>query len=170
MILRELTPRDEEAFWDCIKAWDDSPDFNFAFGLVEALKFESYLTMLKEMKEGINLPENYVPASTLFAFEGDVIVGKVSVRHELNQHLLNVGGHVGYGVLPEFRRRGYATKMLKAALDYCKTLKIDRVLITCDESNLPSEKVILKNGGVLENTFDPEDGSSKKKRFWVELT
>lgn len=170
MILRELTLKDEKAFWDMMKAWDNSPGFSMAFGLVEGIKFSSYLEILEDMKDQSKIPSNHVPSSALFAFEGDVIVGKVNFRHCLNDFLLNVGGHIGYGVISEYRNKGYASKMLAGALEKARGMGIDRVLITCDETNFASEKVILKNGGVFENTFDPKDGSSKKKRFWVELT
>lgn len=169
MILRELTLADEPAFQIMLDQWDGAPGFSMLYGLIAGMDFGSYLKVLSESRDGINLAPGFVPATNLFAFEGQEIVGKVSVRHQLNEHLNNVGGHIGYGVLPDFRRKGYASLMLKSALPYCRTLGLDRVLVTCDVTNEPSAKIIVKNGGVLENVFDPKDGSSKKNRYWIQL-
>lgn len=169
MILRELEARDEAAFYKMLKGWDNAPGFSMTFGYVEGMKFTDYLQAQQEMKHEKTVPFKLVPATGLFAFEGEVIVGKVNFRHRLNEFLLNVGGHIGYGVLPEFRGKGYASQMLKDTLGFARNMGLDRVLVTCDENNLPSEKVILKNGGVFENMFDPNDGNPKKKRFWITL-
>ena len=169
MILRELELKDEAAFYKMLDGWDDSPGFSMTFGLVEGLKFTSYLQILEEMKHEETVPFKLVPMTGLFAFEGDVIVGKVNFRHRLNDFLFNVGGHIGYGVLTEFRGQGYATRMLKETLIYARNFGLDRVLVTCDENNIASEKVILNNGGILENLYDPKDGGAKKKRFWIDL-
>ena len=64
------------------------------------------------------------------------------IRHELNEFLLKIGGHIGYGVVPEKRRKGYATSMLQKSLSYAKNIPLDKVLITCDEDNFGSIKVI----------------------------
>ncbi len=76
------------------------------------------------MKHEETVPFKLVPATGLFAFEGDVIVGKVNFRHRLNDFLLNVGGHIGYGVLPEFRGKGYASQMLKDSTQDAKMISI----------------------------------------------
>jgi predicted acetyltransferase len=167
VILRQLKASDRVAFEALLDEWDDSPGFNMLYGLLEGMAFESYVKVLNEMRDGVNLPEGHVPATSLFAFEGDEIVGKANVRHSLNKHLENVGGHIGYGVVLNHRKKGYATEILKQSLEYCRTLGLSRVLVTCDEGNVGSYKVIEKNGGVLENIFDPKDGSSKKKRYWI---
>ena len=67
------------------------------------------------------------PSTFLFGFDGSRIVGRVSIRHELNDFLLREGGHIGYVVVPEFRRRGYATAMLRRSLEIARhDLGIDR--------------------------------------------
>lgn len=169
MILRELTLKDQTAFEKMLDQWDGDIGFSMVYGLLAGMNFQIYLKILNETRDGINLGQGQVPSSNLFAFNGDEIVGKVSVRHHLNKNLELVLGHIGYGVLPEYRQKGYASEMLKQALVYCRTLGLDKVLITCDEANVPSAKVILKNGGVLENVYDPQDGTSKKMRFWIQL-
>jgi predicted acetyltransferase len=169
VILRELTSKDQLAYEHMLEAWDESPGFNMLYGLIGSLSFESILRVHEEAKLGINLKEGDVPATSLYAFIGDQIVGKVSVRHELNDYLRNIGGHIGYGVLNEHRGKGYASQMLEGALGYCRSLGLSRVLVTCDENNLASRKVIEKNGGVLENFYDPGKGAPRKMRFWITI-
>lgn len=167
MILRELELQDQEAFEVLLDSWDGATGFNMLFGLIAGLDFGAYLKILHESKEGRNLPSGHVPSTALFAFVGNEIVGKVSIRHSLNDHLEKVGGHIGYGVLPNHRSKGFASLMLQESLKYCQGLGLNKVLVTCDESNMASTKVIVNNGGILENIYDPKDGSSKKMRFWI---
>jgi predicted acetyltransferase len=97
-------------------------------------------------------------------------VGRVSIRHELNDFLAHEGGHIGYCVLAEHRRRGYATEILRQGLVIASSVGIDRVLLTCDEHNIGSATVIQRAGGVYESTVtDTEDGVPKH-RYWIDLT
>ncbi len=97
----------------------------------------------------------------------NIFVGAINIRHTLNQSLLNTGGHIGDGVRPSERRKGYATNMIKLGLEECRKLGIERVLITCDKSNIGSAKSIINNGGVLENEVI-EDGVVEQ-RYWITL-
>lgn len=111
----------------------------------------------------------YVPSTTWLATLDDgTVVGFLDMRHELSEYLLHVGGHVGYCVLPEYRRRGYAKAMLAAAKEEARAIGLDRLLVTCHEGNVGSERTILANGGVLENMVQDGDGASVK-RFWIAL-
>jgi predicted acetyltransferase len=93
----------------------------------------------------------------------------VSIRHELNEFLLRVGGHIGYVVVPEFRRQGYATAILRRSLQIAhETLGIGRVLVTCDDDNVGSIRTIEKNGGVLENVISGPDLAKSQRRYWIE--
>ena len=128
--------------------------------------FDNYLNKL-ETKEPS--PEGYVPDSIFFLLdeERNRLLGAVNIRHYLNDYLLKYGGHIGDGVRPSERRKGYATEMIRLALIECKKLGIDRVLITCNSSNIGSKKSIIKNGGVLENIVD-EDGVPLE-RYWIDI-
>ena len=94
-------------------------------------------------------------------------MGAVNIRHYLNDKLLETGGHIGDGIRPGERRKGYATAMIGLALEECRKLGIDRVLICCDKDNIGSAKSIQRNGGVLENEVE-EDGNIVQ-RYWIEL-
>ncbi len=107
-----------------------------------------------------------MPATFLVAVAEGQIVGRVSIRHVLNAYLAEVGGHIGYGVRPGFRRRGYATAMLRQSLAVASSIGL--VLVICDDDNVGSAKVIENCGGVLENIAAGRDGSVPKRRYWVE--
>lgn len=110
-----------------------------------------------------------VDATTFLAvnrFDGRLI-GMIDIRHRLNQHLEQFGGHIGYSVMPDQRRKGYATEMLRLALEWCRNHGMTRVLVTCDSDNTASERTILSNGGVLENTVP--DGEGQTCRYWISL-
>lgn len=86
------------------------------------------------------------------------IIGMVDIRHSLNEFLRSYGGHIGYGVRPSERNKGYATQILRLALSYSKSINLNQIMVACYAENLPSKKVILKNGGLLQRTFTHTDG------------
>jgi predicted acetyltransferase len=130
------------------------------------MSFSDYLQLLKNNREGVNLPPDRVPDTRLFAFVGDEIVGRVGIRHTLNEYLATAGGHIGYHVITRYRRRGYATEMLRLALPIARGVGITRALITCDDGNIASAKTIEKNGGVFESVLS---GNPAKRRYWIDL-
>ena len=110
-----------------------------------------------------------VPDSTFFCIDEDrnIVVGAINIRHYLNESLLLNGGHIGDGVRPSERRKGVATKMISLALQECKKLGIDKVLLVCDKKNIGSAKSIINNGGVLENEILVNDVI--EQRYWIKL-
>jgi len=170
VILRKLTKNDETPFIVAI-ACTRASDPNFAFYYDPSIPFADYIFGLDEKTRGIGLPEGHVPNTLLFGFVGDTIVGRLSIRHTLNQFLATIGGHIGYVTVPEFRRCGYATEMLRQALPIAKILGLTKVLLTCDEGNMGSSKTIERCGGVYENTVEGlESGKHvRKQRFWIRL-
>ena len=104
---------------------------SFLHSYDEGMPFARYLEMLEQQSRGESLPRNHVRSTFLFAFDGPRIVGRVAIRHELNDFLRRVGGHIGYVVVPEFRRQGYATAMLRGAIDIAyRRLGIAPLLVT----------------------------------------
>ncbi len=112
---------------------------------------------------------DYVPDSTFLCLDTDrnMLVGAVNIRHRLNDQLLLNGGHIGDGVRPSQRRKGVATRMIALALEECRRLGINRVLMVCDKTNIGSAKSIQRNGGVLENEV-LVDGVTEQ-RYWIQL-
>ena len=143
----------------------------FLHGYEEGMPFRRYLEVLAEREQGIGLPSpDHVPSTFLFAFLGARIVGRASIRHRLTGHLERIGGHIGYVVVPGFRRQGHATAILRLSLQFARDrLGIDRALVTCDDDNVGSIRTIEKNGGVLENVVTGPDMSTPKRRYWFDL-
>lgn len=127
--------------------------------------FDYYLDNL-ELK---NPRDGLVPDSTFFLLDEkrNRLLGAVNIRHYLNESLLRTGGHIGDGIRPSERRKGYATEMIRLALLECKKLKIDKVLITCDKTNIGSKKSIINNGGVFESEVQTEEGNIIE-RYWID--
>lgn len=147
----------------------ESPIINGSAGLDRLSSIEIWLQELKKRSCEDTVPKGLVPSSTYLAVreKDNYIVGMIDIRHYLNEYLTQVGGNIGYGVRKTERNKGYAKQMLKLALEKCKELKIKKVLITCDEDNIASEKVILSANAKLEDIRNV-DGENKK-RFWIEL-
>lgn len=144
--------------------------FDFALGLDDAsADYASWLRRIADTARGVDLAPGRVPATFLLAEVSGQIVGRTSIRHTLNDVLLQIGGHIGYVVRPEYRRRGYATAILAQSLDIAVDLGIDRVLVTCDDDNVASARTIEANGGVLEDVRVLVEGTVGKRRYWIDL-
>jgi len=134
-----------------------------------AADFAGYLRQLDDAVTGHGLPEGFVPYSTFWLVEGDQYIGRMSIRHELNEWLRTIGGHIGYGIRSSRRREGHGMRQLALGLVEARALGLERVLLTCDADNIGSRKIIEGNGGVLENeVMDPATGKAKL-RFWIDL-
>ena len=123
-------------------------------------------------KDPANVPPDRVPATQfIFVRESDKrIVGMLQVRHYFNDYLEKYAGHIGYSVRPSERRKGYAKRMLREGLGFCRSIGLQRVLITCIDDNEASRRTILANGGMYESTvFEPEK-NRKLQRYWIDLS
>jgi predicted acetyltransferase len=126
-----------------------------------------YLKHLDRLRRGDDLPADRVRAAFLVADVDGEIVGRASVRFVLNDYLADTGGHVGYGVRPAFRRRGHASAILAQSLALLRADGVERVLVTCDDDNVGSARVIEGAGGVLEDTRRDRFGGTEKRRYWI---
>jgi predicted acetyltransferase len=126
-----------------------------------------YVRMLTGWRCGRDLPPDRVPGTFLLAHVGPDVVGRVSVRFQLTEFLTGHGGHIGYGVRPGFRRRRYASEILRQSLVVARAEGVDRVLVTCDQDNPGSAAVIQRNGGVETDPWTGADGAVNR-RFWID--
>lgn len=163
--LRPLSLKDEQDFRAAQRAMEPE-GFQFGFDYDEGMAWPSYLALVDAQAAGRELPGDRVRASLLVGDVGGEIVGRISIRHDLNEWLSEVGGHIGYCVLPGHRRLGYATEMLRQSLLVARDLGIPNVLLTCDEDNVGSREVIEACGGSFERHAINPDGPLKR-RYWI---
>ena len=122
---------------------------------------------LRGFSKGIGIFPNFVEHSTYWLVNSEKkILGVANIRHRLNGKLRKRGGHIGFGVCPSERNKGYATEMLKLALEKARDLGITKALLTCDKSNVASARVIRKNGGRLDSEEVLEDHMIQ--RYWID--
>lgn len=134
--------------------------------LLDKMDYHSWINHINNQKTA---QKGWVPATTFFAIRksDNKIVGIIDIRHELNKFLEERGGHIGYSVCPYERRKGYATEMLKLALEYSRKINLDKVMICCLESNLASKRVIEKCGGIY--TSQRIFNNKHILIYWIEL-
>ncbi|MFB7720024.1 GNAT family N-acetyltransferase [Nocardia sp. NPDC056100] len=140
--------------------------FDFALGLAPAMSWPEYLATLENLRRGINLPAGIVPETFLLATAGDEVIGRVSIRHTLNDYLRRRGGHIGYAVLRQYRRCGYGTQILRRSIPIAREVGIGDILVTCDDTNTGSQRIIESCGGRLESTPTWSDGTLIR-RYWI---
>jgi len=131
--------------------------------------FSAFCKKLKDRRKGIGLPKGRVPDTYYWLVDGNTYIGRVSIRHRLNKHLKKIGGHIGYEIRPSKRGKGYGNKILKLALPKARIIKFKQVLLTCDEDNIASIKIIKSNGGVLSKLESQGKRKPKILKFWINL-
>lgn len=132
--------------------------------------YEEWLRKLINEYNSINLEKGRVPSSFYFLMDKNRILGSISIRHNLNNEMLErFGGHIGYNVRPSERRKGYATIMLNLALKKCDELGIEDVMVTCREDNIGSAKTIENNSGVLKEVIFIKEENCSFKKYWINV-
>ena len=163
--LRPLAIADEQQFLAAQAAMEPE-GFEFGFDHHEGMPWADYLRQVEAHERGEGLAAGRVRAAIRVADVDGAVVGRTSVRFELNAWLSEVGGHIGYCVLPAHRRKGYATGILRQTLVIAREAGIPNALLTCDDDNLGSRAVIERCGGVFERHAD-NPGGPLKRRYWV---
>jgi predicted acetyltransferase len=167
--IRQLGPDDEAAFLAGLDSWADEDPAWHTFTWTEGMTHDEHLRRLSDDFHGRNLKNDRVLHTMLYGFLEGVIVGRCSVRHELNDHLREWGGHIGYGVAPPFRKRGFGKQLFQAGREHLKSLGKDKAFLVCEKRNEASRKLIEGAGGVLQDeVIDPAD-QEVVLRFWVPL-
>lgn len=162
MELRRLSSHDEA---EAVAAHAElgQENFDFLLGYQAGMEWGDFLKRTENLRLGMDVPPTFVPATFLVAEDESTLIGRVSIRHRLNDSLREVGGHIGYAVRPAFRGRGYAARILHLALAEAAGLGIRDVLLTCDVDNAASKATIERLGGVQQEPYGP----SAKLRYWI---
>ncbi|HRO66240.1 MAG TPA: GNAT family N-acetyltransferase [Pseudobdellovibrionaceae bacterium] len=167
LTLRPLQTNDEKAFFEGLSLWKGEELSWYTFSWKEGMSYAEMLKILRDEEAGRNLAPDRVPHTMLYGFIDGKIVGRVSVRHTLNEYLRQRGGHMGYAVAPSCRGRGIATEMVKQALLHCRSLNLEEILVTCADTNTASWKIIERFGGRLEDRVWDSEDEETIRRYWV---
>jgi predicted acetyltransferase len=133
--------------------------------------FQAFLDRCESLRTGQNMPEGFVPSTEYWLIAHGRLVGTASLRHTLNEFLTYEGGHIGYCIRPSQRGKGYMSGFMKLLLDEAARLGIAEVLMTCLASNLPSQRIIEKLGGVLEDERPSRRApGAHLRRYWIDNT
>ncbi|MEI5991196.1 hypothetical protein A5881_002729 [Enterococcus termitis] len=166
-MLRELTRADEQNYQAFVKEWRSlgEPKITPTSANLNGLAFPEWLNKLQEDKKVRN--NDFVPADTLFLEVEEKLIGAVQLRYALTDKLIQIGGNIGYGIVPSERGKGYANWLLGQTLLIFQKRGFSKVMLTCDKTNLGSKKTIQNNGGILSDEYLIE--GNMIQRYWIEL-
>ena len=167
MLVREFNSNDKRIFIDFVS---EIRNFDNNFEGFRVGNVDDFDLFLDKVNTGKLKRDNSIsPQITYGAFENGHLIGVFSLRLELVGCLINHGGNIGYFIRPSMREKGYGTKLLKCALDEARKYGLDRVLVTCRVENIGSSKVIINNGGILENIYYDKEKDESICRYWINL-
>ncbi|WP_404405881.1 GNAT family N-acetyltransferase [Jeotgalibacillus malaysiensis] len=158
----------EEAYQEYIKEWEASEEEIIPHAsMPKGKKYNEQVEAWKKEEQGIGIPEGWVSGSLFFLVNSEEkVLGAVHIRHKLTEPLFERGGHIGYGIRPSERKKGYAKEILKLSLEEARKLGIEEVLVTCDDDNPASYKTIEANGG-FRDPQDAEENGILVRRYWI---
>ncbi|MGO2618799.1 GNAT family N-acetyltransferase [Glutamicibacter ardleyensis] len=168
LLIRELSQADEQQALAAHHALLDD-DFDFLPTWSARQSWSGYVQRMSEGRSGEFIPEGWVRSGLFVGVHEGKLVGRISVRYELNDFLSEVGGHLGYGVVPEFRGQGFATQLCEFALTELRFHGVRSALVTCDEQNVASQATIIACGGQADENRPTvhETGGNTKLRYWI---
>ena len=164
LLLRPLSVDDEPVGLSAHRQMLDE-HFTFLLGYRDGTPWADYLLQLEQEQRGV-VREARVPATFLVAEVDGRVVGRTSIRHELNEFLAHEGGHIGLGIVAGERRKGYATEVLGQSVRIAGELGLRRVLVVCNQDNVGSAATIERCGGVLHSVVDSSAGGLVR-RYWI---
>jgi len=169
MYLASPSERFEQSFMTLLSDFQENDPENAEFYSEAGVCFSHYVSTLDDHSKGINLPKFYVPCSHFWLItDEDEVAGVIRIRHRIDNEFLSLeAGHIGYDIAPAYRGKGLGTLMLRLALKEANKLGLDKVLITADEDNIASRKVIEANGGVFDKVIDGKVFQGPIARYWV---
>lgn len=130
---------------------------------------DSYIDLIKKKERGESLSKGQTPFSTFWLIDKEEFIGRVRIQHTLTKKIRTIEGQIGYTIRPSKRKNGYGKKILALALSKCRELGMDKVLVTCDETNIASKKIIEVSGGIFEKANEQGKGKPKKLLYWITI-
>lgn len=155
-------------YLDMLAEWKETGEELIPWVLnLDCADFSSMVEKLNGWSNGVGLPDGFVECSAFWLIHNNKLIGAIDIRHRLTESLAFRGGHIGYGIRPSERKKGYASMMLSLALKECRKMGLSKVLITCSKSNIGSFKTIINNGGILDS--EGTNDSEIFQRYWITL-
>lgn len=172
LTLRKVKPSDLNAIYEYraeFLASGDTMD-----GCSNLRRFENmndWYDWIRKAEHRETCPPHWVPDSQFISVRNSDgrIVGMLDIRHELNEACLNLFGNIGYSIRPSERRKGYASMQLALAKEICRSMGMEKILISCHKENLSSAKIIQRSGGILENEVTDHRNGEILQRYWIDL-
>ena len=167
LFLVEPQERYKDGFQKMVEEYRAFGDKEYSDMYKEAISnFKGYVLKLNENTKGC---DGWVPTCTFWLTNlNDEILGVVRIRTSLNHEFVRkFAGHIGYDISPLSRRRGYGMTLLKLALEKAAMVNLDKVLITCDDDNIASRRIIENNGGLFESEIFKEETNKQLRRYWI---
>lgn len=170
--LTALTPELHLALIEMAADYHAAGEQRYLYATPE-LGWEEYAALLRKLDADAHdqdLPPGRVPMSVYWLVrDGKVLIGSSRLRHRLTPLLEQESGHIGYDIRPSERGKGYATLLLALTLEKAREAGMEGVLVTCDDDNIASARVIEKNKGQLLNTVVSQTGGMPVRRYWIDL-
>ncbi|MGF1694470.1 GNAT family N-acetyltransferase [Vibrio lamellibrachiae] len=160
----------EESYIQMVREFSEQGEVFIPFVLSENYSdFPAMIDRLASYSRGEQLATVFVANSSYWLINtNEKVVGCSNLRHDLNDELLVLGGHIGYGIKPSERKKGYAKLILKLTLPRANSNGITKALLTVNKANLGSVKAIQSNGGVLEAEKKVSGQEGLVQYYWVE--
>lgn len=160
----------EKEYLEYLAEWQMTDEAELPWSLeLDPSDFRRLIQRLEGFRKGRGLPPGFVPYTCLWLVHGSGrLLGFIEIRHALTEDLAWRGGHIGYGIRPGERRKGYGRRMLALALPYCRELGLTSVMISCARANTASARIIRHNGGILDSE-DTDFTGEAFQRYWIHL-
>jgi predicted acetyltransferase len=167
MKLIKPTKKYKKSWWKALQEFEAESRKGFWNIPRKPTNIDEYIQRTEYHSKGKNLPDWFVPGTTYWLVDNDIFIGHVNIRHELNDTLRKRGGNIGYAIRPTQRQKGYGSKILELIIPKAKKIGLSKVLLTCNDTNIASTKIIEKNGGRLydKNKVDDE----LIRRYWLHM-
>jgi len=166
MRLVKPTKKYEKSWKKAVTEFEASGERGFWNLLKKPADLNEFIRRAKKDAEGLEL-NGWVPSTTYWLIDNDKFIGHVNIRHKLNKKLKSIGGHIGFVVRLSHRKKGYGTKILELVIPKAQKLGLKKLLVTCDDNNVASARIIEKNGGKLDKKFK-FDGKLIR-HYWIDL-